>query len=155
MPTLSTPRPFFAGGARSGGRPFVAGPLRLETESFSTFVDDRPVELTLAQFHILATLLRRPGLVFSADEIVARVQRQGLEIKATSLKSQVSALRKRLGHGGAYIHTVRGEGYCVRNEPAGPSDAKRKQQGQSDASDVFRACFVTPASIAKSVPVID
>src|SRR5262245_23462571 len=44
---------------------FETGPLRLDVESRQVWIDGRPVDLTRAEFDLLGTLARRPGVAVS------------------------------------------------------------------------------------------
>ena len=79
-------------------------------------LDDKPVMLTFTEFGILNALIRRPGWVFTRDQIVDEVR--GSEHLGTgrSVDVQVVGLRRKLGSAGAYIETVRGVGYRFKDE---------------------------------------
>lgn len=105
------------------------GPIRLEPLGYRVFVHNELKQLTLTQFHILATLARRPGIIFSSEEIASNVQRQGVSVKTSTLKTHIYAMRKRLGRGAQHIQTVRGAGYRVTPPPPAP---EHEGQGQCE-----------------------
>jgi len=74
-------------------------------------VQGKPVELTFTEFRILQTLARRPGWVFTRYKIVEAVRGEGYPVTDRSVDVQIVSLRKKLGHAGKYIQTVRGVGY--------------------------------------------
>lgn len=84
----------------------VVNPLRREV-----YIADTPVELTNTEFKLLHFLMRRPGLVFTRDQIVDGVHGDDYPVTDRSVDVQVVGLRKKLGDYGACIETVRGVGY--------------------------------------------
>jgi len=74
-------------------------------------VNNTPVQLTFTEFGILAYLVRRPGWVFTRSRIVDAVRGEDYNVTDRSVDVQIAGLRKKLGHAGKYIETVRGVGY--------------------------------------------
>lgn len=74
-------------------------------------VNNKPVQLTFTEFGILAYLVRRPGWVFTRSRIVDAVRGEDYNVTDRSVDVQIAGLRKKLGHAGKYIETVRGVGY--------------------------------------------
>lgn len=79
-------------------------------------VDGHRVELTHTEFRILNYLIRRPGWVFTRYQIVDAVHGHDHAVTDRSVDVQIVGLRKKLGHAGEYIETVRGVGYRFREE---------------------------------------
>lgn len=77
-------------------------------------VGGEPVDLTYTEFKILNYLARRPGWVFTRYQIVDAVHGQDHAVTDRSVDVQIVGLRKKLGHAGKYIETVRGVGYRFR-----------------------------------------
>jgi len=71
----------------------------------------KPVDLTYTEFSLLHYLARRPGWVFTRQQIVDAVRGEDYPVTERSVDVQVVGLRKKLGSGGDYIETVRGVGY--------------------------------------------
>lgn len=69
------------------------------------------IDLTFTEFEILHFLIRRPGWVFTRNEIVDRVRGDNYHVTDRSVDVQIVGLRKKLGAAGKYIETVRGVGY--------------------------------------------
>ena len=74
-------------------------------------VSGKTIELTFSEYEILHYLLRRPGWVFTRNEIVDRVHGDNYPVTDRSVDVQIVGLRKKLGSAGRYIQTVRGVGY--------------------------------------------
>ncbi len=72
------------------------------------------VELTVTEFRILATMMRRPGWVFSRDQIVETSRGENTVVTLRSVDVHVVRLRQKLEPCGSYIDTVRGVGYRLR-----------------------------------------
>jgi two-component system alkaline phosphatase synthesis response regulator PhoP len=69
------------------------------------------IELTNTEFKLLHFLMRKPGIVFTRDQIVDGVHGDDYPVTDRSVDVQVVGLRKKLGPEGAAIETVRGVGY--------------------------------------------
>ncbi len=77
-------------------------------------VADALVELTPSEFAVLATLLARPGIVFSRAELLDRLPNEAGQQLDRTVDVHVSNIRRKLGHGAlgaGYIETVFGAGY--------------------------------------------
>jgi two-component system phosphate regulon response regulator PhoB len=71
----------------------------------------KQIELTLTEFQILQFLSRHPGWVFTRYQIVNEIRGDETIVTDRSVDVQIVGLRKKLGHAGKYIETVRGVGY--------------------------------------------
>ena len=69
------------------------------------------VELTYTEFQVLYSLARRPGWVFTRNQIIDAVRGDDYPVTDRSVDVQIVGLRKKLGPCGDYIETVRGVGY--------------------------------------------
>jgi two-component system alkaline phosphatase synthesis response regulator PhoP len=72
------------------------------------------IDLTFTEFRILHFLARRPGWVFTRDQIVDAVRGEGYPVTARSVDVHIVGLRKKLGPAREFIETVRGIGYRFR-----------------------------------------
>ena len=73
------------------------------------------VDLTPSEFRILHYLARRPGWVYSRDQIIDAIRGHGYVVTDRAIDVQVVGLRKKLGDYGKFIETVRGIGYRFRD----------------------------------------
>jgi len=78
---------------------------------YEVTVDDQPVNLTPTEFGILQLLAKRPGWVFSRQQIIDEVRGYDYMITPRAIDVQVFSLRKKMGEAGRKIETVRGIGY--------------------------------------------
>lgn len=72
---------------------------------------DQPIEMTYSEFRILFFLARRPGWVFTRNQIIDAVRGDDYPVTERSVDVQVVGLRKKLEPYGNFIETVRGVGY--------------------------------------------
>jgi len=69
------------------------------------------VELTNTEFRLLHFLARRPGWVFTRNQIINAVRGEDCPVTDRSVDVHIVGLRKKLGECGKYIETIRGVGY--------------------------------------------
>jgi two-component system alkaline phosphatase synthesis response regulator PhoP len=74
------------------------------------------VSLTYTEFGIVHLLVRRPGVVFTRNQIVEAVRGGDTVVTDRSVDVHIAAVRKKLGPCGRHIETVRGVGYRLRDE---------------------------------------
>jgi two-component system alkaline phosphatase synthesis response regulator PhoP len=77
-------------------------------------MDGHPVELTYTEFRVLECLARRPGWVFTRNQIVEAVRGGDYHVTERSVDVQIVSLRKKLDGQGDLIETVRGVGYRLK-----------------------------------------
>ncbi len=83
-------------------------------------VGDVPVQLTATEFRILHFLARRPGWVFTRQQIVDAAQGDDVYVADRyvtdrSVDVHIVSLRRKLGEAGTLIETVRGVGYRMQD----------------------------------------
>ena len=74
-------------------------------------VDGTAVELSATEFRTLYVLARKPGWVFTREQILDAVHGDNYAITDRAVDVHIVSLRKKLGQAGTYIETVRGVGY--------------------------------------------
>jgi two-component system, OmpR family, alkaline phosphatase synthesis response regulator PhoP len=95
--------------------------LTIHPGRHEVLVGDVPVQLTATEFRILVFLARRPGWVFTRQQIVDAAQGDDVYVAdrfvtERSVDVHIVSLRRKLGRCGAYIETVRGVGYRLRDD---------------------------------------
>ena len=65
--------------------------------------DDKSLVFTVTEFNLLATLMGRPGKVYTRDELVDRVWGPGHAITDRTIDSHIRRIRRKLGAGGSEI----------------------------------------------------
>ena len=74
-----------------------------------------PLNLTYSEFEILYLLAKRPGWVFTRNQIVNEVKGDDYPVTERAIDVQIVGLRKKMGNFGNYIETIRGVGYRFKD----------------------------------------
>jgi len=85
--------------------------ITIDPDRFEVQVQGKKLEPTVTEFKILCTLAKRPGRVFTRSQLVEAVHGGNYVVSDRAIDVQITGLRRKLGHGGKYIETVRGVGY--------------------------------------------
>ena len=85
--------------------------LMIHSGKHLVLVDEEPIELSATEFRVLQTLARKPGWVFTRQQILDAVHGDIYAVTDRAVDVQIVGLRKKLGPAGSYIETVRGVGY--------------------------------------------
>jgi DNA-binding response OmpR family regulator len=99
-------------------RELIIGPIRLNLDSRTCLLDDRPLVLTPVEFDILAALIKARGRIKTREALLESVRDREFEVFDRSIDVHVAALRKKLGddaHQPRFIRTVRSAGYLFIN----------------------------------------
>jgi two-component system phosphate regulon response regulator PhoB len=88
--------------------------VKIHLGRHEVLVDGKPVELSSTEFRVLHALARKPGWVFTRQQILDAVHGANYAITDRAVDVQIVGLRKRLGEAGSQIETVRGVGYRFR-----------------------------------------
>lgn len=91
----------------------VLGSLVVDGSRHQVTVEGRDVSLTALEFRLLLDLARHPNRVQRRNELLERVWSDPRG-ETRTLDTHVKRLRRKLGHAGSYIETVRGVGYRLR-----------------------------------------
>jgi two-component system OmpR family response regulator len=89
------------------------GPVTLDPGRRAVSVGGSPVLLTTTEFDLLAHLMRRPGRVFTRDELLATVWGHAAIAGTRTVDVHVAQVRAKLGDHASVIRTVRGVGYTA------------------------------------------
>ena len=92
------------------------GDLTLDPGSRRVARRDQEINLTATEYRLLEFLIRRSGQVVPRGAIIEAVWGFNEEIENNTLEAFVSSLRNKIDSGFNHklIHTIRGVGYCVR-----------------------------------------
>ena len=100
-------------GEMSGsGAPLSVGSVVLDLERRRAMAGADPVDLTTTEFDLLAHLMRRPGRVFSREELLTQVWGYPAGTATRTVDVHVAQLRAKLGTA-LTVRSVRGVGYAV------------------------------------------
>ncbi len=96
-----------------------AGDVTLDPVRHVVRRGDERIDLTAKEFSLLATLMQRPGQVFSRSILLDTVWGVPGEVSTSVVELYVSYLRKKLDREGepSRIRTVRGVGYTFEPQP--------------------------------------
>jgi DNA-binding response OmpR family regulator len=95
------------------------GGLKLDAEAREVTVDGVPVAVTAREFDLLIAMARRPGVVFSREQLLEVALGFSEYLEARGVDVHVRHLREKLGDDAAtprFIETVRGVGYRVKRD---------------------------------------
>jgi two-component system response regulator MprA len=97
------------------------GDLRMDRSTHEVWRADRPITLTRQEFDLLALFLEHPRQVLTRSTILERVWDYDFGRDSNVLEVYVGYLRRKLELEGEprVIHTVRGVGYVLRDDPDG------------------------------------
>ena len=87
------------------------GDVVIDRTKHKVAVRDKDVLLTFTEFKLLEFLARRPGMVFSRDQILDGVIGDDALVCDRTVDAHVKSLRRKLGKAKDYIETIRGIGY--------------------------------------------
>ena len=91
-----------------------AGDITIHLGKYEVLVRDEPVNLTPTQFRILHFIAKRPGWVFTRNQIIDGIGDGTVVVTDRTVDVQMVSLRKKLGPYASYIETVRGVGYRLK-----------------------------------------
>lgn len=95
------------------GKVLTVGDIRLAPEMREVTVKGRKVELTAGEYKMLRVLMRRPGVVFTRNQLLDLVHGSLHAVMDRAVDVQVVGLRRKLGPAGSMIETVRSAGYRI------------------------------------------
>lgn len=90
------------------------GPVLMDPVRHSCVVADRPVDLTATEYKLLHLLCRRPGRVFTRQQIVDACRGEDYAVTERAVDVQIVGLRKKLADHADIVETVRGVGYRAK-----------------------------------------
>jgi two-component system phosphate regulon response regulator PhoB len=88
--------------------------LMLHPGRHEVLAQGQPVLLTPTEFRVLHLLARRPGWVFTRNQIIAAAQGEDVSVTERSVDVHIVSLRRKLGTVGDAIETIRGVGYRLQ-----------------------------------------
>lgn len=87
----------------------------LDEDGKRCYVDDKDIALTKTEYEILHLLTSRPGVVFSREDILAKVWGPGVIVLDRTIDVNITRLRKKLGRFGYKLLTRSGYGYTFES----------------------------------------
>lgn len=104
---------------RSGTEDFVQnvfefGGLKINFDSYDVTLKGLPLHLTPSEYKLLAVLIQAQGRVLTRDQLIERVQGEGISVTGRTIDTHIFGLRKKLADWADHIDTIRGIGYRYR-----------------------------------------
>lgn len=91
------------------------GDIEMDPGRHQCRIEGQLIDLTATEFKLLHLLIRRPGWVYTRQQIVDKVRGEDYAVTERAVDVQVVGLRKKLGSFADIIETVRGVGYRARD----------------------------------------
>jgi DNA-binding response OmpR family regulator len=95
--------------------------LKLNFDAYEVFLGDQQLHLTPSEYKLLATLVQSHGRVLTRDQLIERVQGEGISVTGRTVDTHIFGLRKKLGVWADHIDTIRGIGYRFKSDLNSPS----------------------------------
>jgi len=89
-------------------------PIVVDPDRHEAMLDGKPLDLTATEFRLLTLLVRKPGRVFTRQQIIETIHGGQSAVTDRSVDVQVVSLRRKLGPHADLVQTVRGVGYRFR-----------------------------------------
>ncbi|GAB1857642.1 response regulator transcription factor [Flavobacteriaceae bacterium MHTCC 0001] len=86
----------------------------INTEKYKAYIDDKEIDLTHSEFKLLHLFIKKPGKVFTRNQIIEKLSGMDYIVTERSIDVQVVGLRKKMGKYKDNLETVRGVGYRLR-----------------------------------------
>ncbi|MEW1955837.1 response regulator transcription factor [Terrabacter sp. NPDC080008] len=111
-------------GDLAGPQMLRSGELTVDLSSHEVRVADREIGLTATEFDLLAHLMRRPGVVFTREQLLSEVWGYAATAGARTVDVHVAQVRAKLG-AASPIRTLRSVGYAAERAPRAGDDDRR------------------------------
>lgn len=87
--------------------------IKLDKERFLLIFNEEEIQLPKKEFELLDLLLKKPGKVFTRDEILSQVWGNDTIVGERTIDVHIRKLREKIG--GNAIRTIKGVGYTLNN----------------------------------------
>jgi two-component system, OmpR family, phosphate regulon response regulator PhoB len=91
------------------------GKISVDCVKHRVYVDGENVLLTASEFRLLETLIRNPGRVYERAELIESALGPDTLVLERTIDVHIRSLRKKMGRFADRIETIRGVGYCFRD----------------------------------------
>ncbi|MFA4954908.1 MAG: response regulator transcription factor [Patescibacteria group bacterium] len=103
-----------AGSAASQQRAMTAGPIAVDAARKTASVGGKPIDLTPAEYHILATLVERKGSVVSREDLLRATGETDAMERVVDV--HITSIRRKLSYAAHLLRTSRSFGYYLEDE---------------------------------------
>jgi two-component system phosphate regulon response regulator PhoB len=90
------------------------GPFEIDLTCHIIKINGKHITLTIGEFNALELFMRRPGVVFSRDQIIDALHGHDHFAADRAIDVLIVGLRKKLGRCSTWIETIRGIGYRMK-----------------------------------------
>lgn len=90
--------------------------LKLNFDAYEVYLQGQQLHLTPSEYKLLATLVQSQGRVLTRDQLIERVQGEGISVTGRTVDTHIFGLRKKLGGWADHIDTIRGIGYRFKTD---------------------------------------
>ncbi len=87
------------------------GPLRIDPLRYDVFLESKKLSLTLTEFKIVYALAKSPGVAFTREQLLSKINNDQTFVIDRNIDVHVRAIRRKLNDHANLITTVRGIGY--------------------------------------------
>ncbi len=91
----------------------VGDTLKIDTNKYKVYVEDKEVTLTTTEFRILTILTENREWVLSRQQILEKLWGNDKYVIDRTIDVHIRHLREKLGNGGHFIKNIRGVGYKI------------------------------------------
>jgi len=99
-------------GETNAAEQLIIGRVRVDIGDHRVFVDSAEIPFTATEFDLLTFLMRRPGRVFSREQLLSEVWGYAALASMRTVDVHIAQVRAKLGEASP-IRTVRGVGYAA------------------------------------------
>ena len=92
------------------------GRIRIFPGQYQVFVDEKEIDLLPSEFMIMKILMENEGSVMTSHQIAREMKNAGKEVRPSTVKVRVNALKSKIPDGKRMFHTIRGVGYKFEEE---------------------------------------
>ncbi len=93
----------------------IVGPLKINREEYSIYLNDKKIVFPRKEFEILAHLASNPGKVFTREKILNDIWGTNIIVVERTIDVHVRKIREKLGKYSDLIETIKGVGYRFKN----------------------------------------
>ena len=90
---------------------YKIGPITIDHARHEAYYDGNSLPLTLTEFKLLSALIKKPGRVFTRDQLLEKINGGDTYVIDRNIDVHIRAIRRKLGEDADLIKTVRGVGY--------------------------------------------
>jgi two-component system response regulator AdeR len=102
------------GSTTSQQKVMTAGPIAVDAARKTASIDGKPIDLTPAEYHILATLVERKGSVVSREDLLRATGETDAMERVVDV--HITSIRHKLSYAAHLLRTSRSFGYYLEDE---------------------------------------